>query len=238
MDSFDLRRRRLLQAAIAGVGSTLLPSAAAAKGKWEFVDRERGITVTRRWEKDRQYPTFRATCRIKCNPWDVVAVVQDAARHTEWVHDCSESRLLKLLDTTTGIMYNRTKVAWPAKDRDLIIRGTVDELSPDVELKVRFKAIQSKLVAKPSGVIRIPVLHGHWYLVQMSENDTLTEYQVNADPGGELPTWIVERSSRDMPMITVTNMRRQVEKTKGPGIYDEWIAKARAFKARQRAEGA
>jgi hypothetical protein len=216
------------------VGAAALPRVGHAKGRWEFVDRERGITVTRRWEKDRQYPTFRATCRIKCNPWDVVAVVQDAERHTEWVHDCSEAKLLKLIDTTTGIMYNRTAVAWPAKDRDLVIRGTVDELQPDVELKVRFNAISSSLVPKKSGVIRIPVLAGHWYLVQMGENNTLAEYQVNADPGGELPTWIVERSSRDIPMITVTKMRRQVARTKKSGIYADWIEEARAFKASKR----
>lgn len=208
--------------------SALLPSSARAAGDWEVLDRRDGITVTARREKDRQYPTFRATAKIRCEPWDIIAVVADATRHTQWVHECSEAERLKEIDPTTYVVYSRTAIPWPAKDRDVVLRGSVSVLQPDTELRIRFRAIRSSLRPVTKGVIRIPLLEGHWYLVKMGENRTFAEYQVNADPGGELPQWLVEQSSHDIPLITIQNMRRQTAKTKAAGLYDDWIARARA----------
>ena len=224
-------RREFLGASALGTGALLAPSLAQAKGAWEVLAKESGITVTARTERDREYPSFRGTARIKCNPWDVIAVVADASRHVEWAHKCSESSRLKEIDPTTSVIYSRTALPWPVKDRDIVLRGSVSVIQPDTELRIRFRAIKSSLKPRIEGVVRIPVLTGHWYLVQMGENKTFAEYQVNADPGGKLPPWLVEQSSRDMPLITIKNMRKQVAATKSAGLYDEWIARARAFKS-------
>jgi hypothetical protein len=224
------KRREILAAGAAGSAASLIPRLASAKGKWEVLAREGGITVTARVQKNRQYPTFRGTARMNCSPWDIIAVVADADRHKEWAHKCSESAKLKEIDPTTSIVYSRTGLPWPVKDRDVIIRGKVSVIQPDTELRIRFSAISSSLRAVPPDVVRIPVLEGHWYLVGMGENKTFAEYQVNADPGGALPEWLVEQSSRDMPLITIRNMRKQIKKTKDTGMYDDWIAQARAFK--------
>jgi len=224
------KRREFLAATVAGAGTAMLPSESRAAGAWKVIDRQGGITVTTRTEKNRQYPTFRGTARIRCNPWDIIAVVHDADRHVDWAHKCSESKNLKQIDTTTAIIYSRTGLPWPVKDRDVILRGKVQVITPDTELRIRFNAISSRLKKVPEGVIRIPVLDGHWYLVGMGDNKTFAEYQVNADPGGALPQWLVEQSSHDLPLITIRNMRKQVAKTKKLGLYDDWIAEARAFK--------
>lgn len=226
----DWTRRSFGAAGLAGLSTLALPKLAAAKGKWEVLAKESGITVTARADRDRQYPTFRGTARFKCNPWDIIAVVHDAARHKDWAHKCIESATLKEIDPTTSVIYSRTGLPWPVKDRDIILRGAVTVIQPDTELRIRFRAIKSSLRKVTEDVIRIPVLEGHWYLVGMGENKTFAEYQINADPGGALPSWLVEQSSRDMPLITIRNMRKQVAKTKKAGQYDEWIAKARAFK--------
>lgn len=232
-DRSSWSRREFLGTGAVGVAAGVvgaLPAIAQAKGEWEVIARESGITVTTRREKDRQYPTFRGTARIKCNPWDLIAVVHDATRHVDWAHKCSESVCLKEVDTTTSIIYSRTALPWPVKDRDVILRGAVSVIQPDKELRIRFQAISSGLKKAPEGVIRISVLDGHWYLVGMGENKTFAEYQVNADAGGALPQWLVEQSSRDLPLITIRNMRTQIAKTKKSGIYKDWIEEARAFK--------
>ena len=63
-------------------------------------------------------------------------------------------------------------------------------------------------------------------MVAMGPDKTLVEYQVNADPAGELPDWVVEQTSKDLPLHTIVNLRKQVKATKGQ--YDQWIAKYKA----------
>lgn len=203
-----------------------MPRTVFAGGKWETIGKEAGITVTARHEKKRQFPTFRGTGRVKANIWDIIAVIQDASKHTQWLHECSEAGMLKQVDEVTQVVYNRLDSPWPVKDRDVVLRGKIDFINPDKEVKIRFRAINSSLKQVPADVIRMPQLEGHWYLVAMGEDKTLVEYQVNADPGGELPPWLVEQASKELPLVTLKNLRKQVAKTKGN--YDSFIATSKA----------
>lgn len=194
---------------------------AFAGGKWTTLTKEAGITVTTRREKKRQFPTFRGTGRIKADMWQIIAVIQDASKHTEWLHQCSDAGMLKQVDQLTQIVYNRIDAPWPVKDRDVVLRGKIDFINPASEVKIRFRAIKSSLKKTPSDVIRMPILEGHWYLVSMGQGKTLVEYQVNADPGGELPQWLVEQGSKELPLFTLKNLRKQTKKT--TALYANFI---------------
>lgn len=210
-----------------GVGLSLNPRSAWAGGKWKTLTKEAGVTVTLRREKNRQFPTFRGTGRVKANMLDIIAVIQDAGRHSQWLHQCSEGARLKQIDETTQIVYNRIDSPWPVKDRDVVLRGKLDVITPGREVKIRFRAVKTGLKAPVKDVVRMPLLEGHWYMVAMSETKTLVEYQVNADPGGELPAWLVEQASKELPLFTLKNLRKQVAKTAGKGVYDDFKADIR-----------
>ena len=189
------RRRQFLASVGAGMGALGvlgLPGVAHARGKWQTITKESGITVTTRMEKNRQFPTFRGTGRVSANIYDVLAVLQDAGRQTEWMHNCVDAAVLKNVDDTTRIIYNRTGAPAGVSDRDCVLRAVVDIVTPGLEIKTRFRAIKSSLKPPVNGVVRMPVLEGHWYLVAMGDEKCLAEYQVNADPAGKLPDWLVE----------------------------------------------
>ncbi len=221
------RRSFLWGLPVAGAALSLAPRAAFA-GAWTTISKEAGITVTTRREKDRQFPTFRGTGRIKAGILDIVSVIQDAGRHSQWLHQCSEGKMLKRVDDTTQIVYNRIDSPWPVKDRDVVLRGKIDVITPGKEVKIRFRAIKTSLKGPVSGVVRMPVLEGHWYMVAMGESKSLVEYQVNADPAGELPQWLVEQASKELPMFTLKNLRKQVAKTSAAGTYADFQREVRA----------
>ena len=158
--------------------------------------------------------------------WKLVAIIRDASRHTEWVDHCTESGVLKVIDDMTYILYNRINVPWPAKDRDAVIRGKITFTDPSREVKCRFRGVTTKLRTTPADVLAIPHIEGHWYFVSMGKGRTLVEYQVNADPGGELPQWIGEMGSHEQPISTLLNLRAQAKRT--GSMYDEFIAETKA----------
>ena len=161
----SMQRRDFLTSAAtataAGISFLGLPALVQAGGKWVTITKEKGVTVTNRREKDRQFPTFRGTGRVKHSIYDVFAVISDADRQKEWMHECADSAMLKVVDDMTRITYNRTNAPWPVKDRDCTLRAKVDVITPGKEIKIRFRAIKTKLKGEVSDCVRMPVLVGH-----------------------------------------------------------------------------
>ena len=73
-----------------------------------------------------------------------------------------------------------------------------------------FKNVSDPLKPQVKGVVRLPKLIGHYKLTRVGPKKTLVEYQVEADPGGSLPDWIVERVAKDMPYQTLAHLRDRV----------------------------
>ena len=65
-------------------------------------------------------------------------------------------------------------------------------------------------------------LQGFWELTYIDHQTTYVVYQVDADPGGWLPHWLVRYTTKKLPLNTIRNLREQVAKTKGQ--YEERIA--------------
>jgi hypothetical protein len=195
----------------------------ALAGGWQTITTEAGIKVTTRVEGDRQFPTFRGQGIVKANIYDVLAVLQDSDNHKNWMHDCMDSGLIRVLNDRTRIVYNRTDAPWPVSDRDVTLRATLDIIEVDKEIRTRFRAIKTGLKKPVDGVVRMPILEGHWYLKADKPTEVWVEYQVNADPAGSLPTAIVESKSRDLPLHTLGNLRKRVAKTKGQ--YGDFVKK-------------
>ncbi len=61
----------------------------------------------------------------------------------------------------------------------------------------------------------MPRLEGHWKLAGIDPGRTLVEYQVDADPGGKLPGWLVRMLSTDVPAQTLVSLREQVARRQG-----------------------
>ena len=87
---------------------------------------------------------------------------------------------------------------------------------------MNFKSVDGGDLMKPvRGTVRMRHLEGHYILKVLAPDRTQVEYQVDADPGGSVPGLLAKRSTRDMPLHTLLNLRRQVARTQGE--YDDFL---------------
>lgn len=195
----------------------LLPSAARAGG-WEPLFEDEGIKVWKKEIEGSDFVAFRGRGLIKAPIQKVAAVIRDADRETEWMENCVDAKTVRFLSATDAIVYHRTGSPVPLiSDRDVVLDSRTTVLPAERTVWIRFKAIEDPAVPKKDGVVRMPVLQGHWRLRQIGAYSTELEYQVQADPGGALPAWLVNLVSRKLPFHTVRRMRSQVSK----GGYDK-----------------
>lgn len=198
----------LLCLLVAGTAAPLF--AAEPEGQWTQIDDDEGI---RTWQLERpgqDLPGFRGQTVIDAPTSAIRAVIQEVARHPEWMHNCVDAKLIEQSSPDHAVVYNRTGAPWPVWDRDVVL-DTNFALSADGSvLTLTFRNTDPKRHPVPEKTVRMPRLVGFYKMEQLAPSKTKVTYQVEADVGGSLPRWFADRVAKDMPFKTLSRLRARV----------------------------
>jgi START domain-containing protein len=220
------RLRRFGSVAVLGA---LISSASVswAGERWEKIIDEDGIVVWQRDVAGTSIVEFKARARVNAPIIQVAAVLRNSGREQEWMESCVESRVLEWRSAIDATIYNRTaSPVFFVSDRDLVAEAKTTIIPERRAVHVAFKSTSHKAAPKVDGVVRMPNVKGHWDLLRIDANATEVEYQIQADPGGDLPAWLVNWASQRIPFNTITAMRAQVKK---PGYDNDVLILERAI---------
>src|SRR5262245_22760540 len=206
---------RLLLALLAAVLLALSPTTPAGAADWVKETEEKGVVVSTLAVAGRGLPIFRGVGTVDASVFEILAVLDDIGRFTEWMADCKAARVVKQKSELERIEYNRIGAPWPVSDRDTTIRSWVEADLAKREVWARFQSIDTPDAPPVSGVVRMPRLAGFYHLQVIDAGHTKVTYQVDADPGGLLPEWLIKLTTRKLPIETLVGLRRQVAKTRG-----------------------
>jgi hypothetical protein len=204
--------------------------ALAQPGPWEQLRDDDGIVVHRRKHPGYSLHEFRGRGVIEAPIARILGVIQDIVNHPAWVDRCIAAKHLAYVEKTAQlpgidqrlddrIVYNRTEGSWPVKDRDVVVTSHADFDVKGHEVRLTFRATTHPMMPPQDGAVRITFLRGHWTLRPTAGGKhTWIEYQVHADPGGSLPTWIVNMATKTLPYKTLMNLRKQAARRRYPDI--------------------
>lgn len=181
-------------------------TAAQAEDVWKPALERDGIRVDQKKRPGRGLPMFRATGRIDAPLQDVLDVILDVERQPEWMPRCEETRVLKREAPLRAVFYLRMGMPWPISDRDAVLASETKRPEPGRSL-TRFWLTDMDEVGPLSGVVRMPLLEGHYALRRIDDDTTEVEYQVDVDPGGMIPDWLAVRTATDDPLETLRSLR-------------------------------
>lgn len=185
--------------------------AADPEAPWQQLGEDEGIKTWKQEIPGQELPGFRGETTISAPLAAIRAVVDDTAHHTEWMHNCVESRIVKKTDEDHVFTYNRTGAPWPVWDRDVVLEIKA-EISEGGKVVTRsFESTDPKLAPLPKKVVRMPRLSGFYRLKELGPNKTLVTYQVVADVGGSIPRWLADRLAKDMPYKTLSALRKRMK---------------------------
>lgn len=200
--------RSAARSTLALLAACALAGAASAQDEWRAIRDQDGVRVLERGLASRALPELRGETEIAAPLARVLAVIEDVPRHTRWMHTCIEARIVRRESDTTNLVYNRTGSPWPVWDRDVALRTVVDSRGPE-SLLVRFHAVSDPAAPPLDGVVRMPRLDGEFALTALAPERTRVVYDLDIDPGGALPAWLVRRTARDLPFETLRGLRRE-----------------------------
>jgi len=193
-------------------------SAEDIEGGWKKVNESEGIVGYTRPAPSTSVDEVMAIGIVKVSVPVIEALLRDASAQPEYMFMCSEAYKLQLLglQTTEDVkfVYNKTDMPWPVNDRYAVFRADHMIDASTGAIRVAVKNISADFDEKDKKAVRMPITIGQCIATPVSENETEVLYQVLADPGGNLPSWLVNMLSKNLGVKTIAGIREMVKKDK------------------------
>lgn len=147
----------------------------------------------------------------------VEAVIRDIPAMPEYIFLCKEAFVINTPEMKSGgdviYFYSLTDLPFPASDRDAVEKSvfSIDKKTGTVYCHAEGVKTNYKL---NSSVVRMPLSIIDATLIPKGANKTEVIYQVLGDPGGQLPSFIVNMLISDYGIKTITGLRQMVKKEK------------------------
>ena len=143
----------------------------------------------------------------------MVATFDDTASYTRWMHNCTESRLLKYMNVHERFTYTVTHAPWPAVDRDTVVYSLMSQNPGDLAVTIDIDGRPDYLPKQPDR-LRIPMMKATWTFKPLKSGTVMIVYQTITDPGGPLPLWLLNLSVIDLPYYTMDKFRDVIKEYK------------------------
>jgi len=204
-----------------------LAALAQHTGAWRVARTRDGIVAGVLERAGKPLPLLRAEGIVEAGLYHVAAVLKDADNHHRWMPHTSDSALVERVHDFEIIVYNRSAAPWPVSDRDVVVRSVATYYAAHGELHNHFSNVADARRPPLDGVVRMPRLSGLHRLRALDPQRTHVTVEIDADPGGGLPSWLVRLVSDNLAIDTIRALRKRAEETRGhyEAQIAEWTAR-------------
>ena len=189
--------------------AVFLAANAFSQEDWELKKEDDGIKVYTKYIEGSDIKAFRAEAVMEGKLSSFVAVLKDVDQYPEFYSSSDYAQLLEASDTLL-MHYSQTGTPWPVKDRDGVY---VNRFSQHYGTKAVTVAIESVEGIRPESddFVRIEKATGFWKFFPVDYNKVEVIYQMEADPGGNIPAWVVNMFLVDTPFDDMKSLRERVK---------------------------
>ena len=185
----------------------------SSAGEWIKTGEVAGVTLYKRDLPGSDVVAIRGEAVIEESMPRIVGVLENVEREKEWMADIAESYNIEKNTETDRWEYNRTKTPWPLQDRDFVIH-TQTRFTKDPEPRLTIEMTSGENRKKPalSGVVRGELIDSRFILKYIDAKKTHLTCEIQADPKGVIPKWVVNLFQSHWPVDTIQGLKKQLQK--------------------------
>lgn len=177
--------------------------------EWEKIKTRKNVDVYSKEIPGSKIVAFRGISIIDAPISNVVSVIHDTSRIKEWMSDMAETVVLERKSKFEKIEYNRTSAPWPLWDREFVYSVSVSVKGKGKEVHIEMSPADHPNVPKREKTVR-GTLHSSKYILKSINDGKSTEIlvEINADPAGSVPKWVVNLFQSVWPSDTIAGIRK------------------------------
>ena len=181
--------------------------------KLELEDDKRNIRVYTREVSDSPLREFRGVMRVQTSLTSLVALIEDRHAAADWIHQCRALDIIEQNSADEILFYMVTAAPWPVKDRDSVVLSKLTQHADTFNIRIDMQ-VRNGVFPPNDDMVRITNMNGYWQFQPLPDGWTEVTYQVHADPGGGIPSWLINSLVVDTPYHTLRNMQKKVKEAR------------------------
>lgn len=176
--------------------------------RWRPTESADGCEASASDVAGKPYVAARAACTIPASVDVLGAVLEDIERYPEWMQDCAQTRLLKVLDRGRDayLFWFRQHVTL-FTDRDMVLRSETVIREPRRRV-VRAWATSELPYDAGKGYVRMRSFSSEWVLEPLDDGQTRVTFMVDPDPAPGLPIGIANSTIQRTPLKSLRGLAR------------------------------
>ena len=174
-----------------------------AQSDWELKKDKDGIKVYVRTKEGQKLKASKAEMIVDASPLRIVEVISDVPNYTDWTPKTESAKILKTIDENNFYYKNIIKAPMVSY-KDLIVKVNVATKGNTTTITMKG---EPSFIKENENYVRMPSYSGVYKLTKLSNGKTNMELEYSADPGGELPSWLVNTAAVDVPYDIFSNLR-------------------------------
>ncbi len=176
---------------------------------WKLAKSGKGIEIYTRKTESENLKEFKAMMTVKSSLSEVAALITDIAKYVEWQDNCQQAEVVTRIDEHTVISRFTSETPWPFHDRDIVLRMKRQSETDNRLVYVLNNAPNA--YPEQKNFVRIPKAGGRWELSSAGDAQCEVVYQFYADPGGNIPKWLVKMFIVQGPYNSFVRMKEMLE---------------------------
>lgn len=178
--------------------------------EWELKKIGDGIRVYTGLKQGSDFKSFKAEMKVNAEIDQVKYILQNVDLYPNLFPDTKELKVLKRPNDSTLIQYSHTETPWPIDDRDGVYQVRFKKRA-DGGFEALGEALPNYLPEKED-IVRIKKTNSIWVVIPQKDGMIKITYIVSAEPGGNLPDWLVNSAIVDIPFNTFTNLKATLKR--------------------------
>lgn len=191
--------------------------AAQAQDNWELRRDENGIKIYSRKPQGTKLVELRLVTRLNATEDQLVDAILNIDNYPRWIYGNKKSGILKKINDHDIIYFTETHLPWPIQDRDLVTELTITPATVNTPFTMTAKSVQGVMAPKPN-YIRVPYSSATWRIMPVADNKMDIDYSFSIDPGGSVPTWLVNMTIAKGPyesFMKLAELLKQIKPKEG-----------------------
>jgi hypothetical protein len=177
---------------------------------WKFIKEKDGIKVYSRSQDSTNVKSFKGIADFNTTMEKMKKVIGRVESFDWWDESITEIKVLAYEEEKMIRYYLVYDVPWPLSDRDLCAEAIITNDPVTGIRKVRATALPGVIPEYPD-LVRIQYYWQQW-VMEPGENGIIhVTLEGSIDPGGNIPTWLVNMVITDTPLNVMTKARNVVE---------------------------
>ena len=183
----------------------------SAADSWVQIGEDEGITVFQKQETDSEIISLRGETTLNTTIDKIQEILRDNSIAHHWIPLVKVKKDIKIINHNERIEYTHVDLPWPLDDRYFVNKAQ-SETRPDGKVVSYVKGIEEHEIKEDDKVMGFLYFSGVTMTPLEGGKKTHLIVEINSDPKGSIPKWLVNVFQKDWPVKFFTGLKEQIEK--------------------------